>query len=165
MSVCAFKPYYRLIISTACHNSNGFDTHEPHSTHDHDEIDSYDIEDDGYWLEPGRVYDQTNDPVFEYSPLGHFRDPMEFNNHDCGKDLQSTSTAFDPHSSTATQSYTTNTQEQFCPSTGPQSRNMHGIRLRPISDLRLFLKISSQTYIQFDFFSGCIQRNLQVWRI
>jgi hypothetical protein len=44
----------------------------------------------------------------------------------------------------------------------PINSAVNGIRLRPISDLRLLLKSILQAYNQLVFFSVCIQRNFQI---
>jgi hypothetical protein len=130
----------RLIMYTAYISSpiyEGFDVHELQSTQMSDEIGYYDVEDDRQWLKPT----ETNYP-FKYSSAENSRNTMLLPttmtcHRNSGQDFRSTPTILDNHTSIIAQTYGANAQEQMGSSFGSKPRNVHGIRLRPISDLRL----------------------------
>lgn len=137
---------FRLIMYTDYMSSpisEGFDTK---STQIHDKIGFCELEDDRHWPEP-RFDVQMNDS-FKCSSLEDSRNPVSlptcmtssYQNH--GTDFRSTLSALNSHPSTASQTSNANGQEQIGFSLGYKPRNVHGIRLRPISDLRLSLKLS-----------------------
>jgi hypothetical protein len=148
VSVCATLTCYGLTKYTAYLSSpisEGFDAHGLQSTQISDVIDNYDLEDECHWPEP-TVNDQTNDP-FKYSSAGDSLNPtllptsMRISHPNYGQDYRSTPTTLDSHPSTVTQAYNPNAQERISPSLGSKPRSIHGIRLRPISDLRLSFEV------------------------
>jgi hypothetical protein len=120
--------------------------HGPHSTQLNEEINNYDLEDDHPWPQP-RIEQQTIDQVVYPSTRDSRRPTPRFTDNTLQHhtiDSQSTSTEQNSHPYTPTQSYNSNAQRKAGRSLEINPENMHRIRLRPISDLRLFLKVSLQ---------------------
>ena len=140
--------------------SEGFETRELQSTR-MEEIDDYDLENDAHWSEL-RVNDRTNHS-FEPSFMLDSRHPVEFSTNmtrNYRHDFQPTPT-LSTHRPITTQTSNaprTLDRDSFSP-IGFKPENIHGIRLCPVSNLRLLSLFFFKHTSNF-FSSGYVQRYL-----
>jgi hypothetical protein len=118
-------------------------SHGLHSTQIPEEMDNYNLEDDHPWPQPEH---QTIDQVvYNQAVCLSTRESRQFTPRSTDNtlghhniDFPSTSTGQNSQPYTSTQPYQSIAQQKTGPSFESNLDNMHGIRLRPVSDLRLF---------------------------
>jgi len=92
--------------------------------------------DDGHWV--GSKVDEQADAIEDSQNSMLLPTNVALNHRIHGTDFQSTCpTRLNSHPSIATQTYNVHALGTIDPSLGSSSRHIHGIRLRPVSDLRL----------------------------